>query len=136
MRDEGGSAVLEMVILAPVLLLLLALAVAGGRLALAHEQVDAAAGQAARAASIARSPTAAADQARLSAEDALANAGLSCTPMAVSVDTSLFRPGGSVTVTLTCTAQLGTLLPSALVGAHPITGTSSSVVDLYRGVSP
>jgi Flp pilus assembly protein TadG len=134
-RSEAGSAVLEMVILAPVLLLILALGIAGGRLALAHEQVDAAAGTAARAASVTRSPAGATAAATTAAQAALAGAGLSCQSESTTVDTTRFVPGGSVSVRITCIAQLGSLLPQQLVGTHAVSGASTAVIDTYRSVS-
>ena len=53
-RDERGSATVEAVIGVPAFLLLIALLVLGGRIAIAHQVVQAAASDAARAASIAR----------------------------------------------------------------------------------
>ena len=134
-RDQRGSAVLEMVILAPVLLLILGLGVAGARVVLAHQEADSVAGQAARAASIARDPTQAIAAAQDTATAALAQSGLSCSPMAVSVDTSGFRAGGSVAVTITCTVQLGSLMPASLVGARTISGRATAPIDTYRGLS-
>ncbi len=54
---ERGSAAVELVLATPVLVALMLLAVAGGRLASARGEVDAAARDAARAASIGRTPT-------------------------------------------------------------------------------
>ena len=55
-RDESGSVTAELVLLTPLLILLLLFVVALGRLAGARLEVDGAAAQAARAASIAREP--------------------------------------------------------------------------------
>ena len=49
--SERGSSVVEVVILAPALGLFLALIIAGGRVAVAHQAVEASAAEAARAAS-------------------------------------------------------------------------------------
>ena len=64
--SERGSSVVEVVILAPALGLFLALIIAGGRVAVAHQAVEASAAEAARAASIARTQ----GQAQASAEAA------------------------------------------------------------------
>ncbi len=56
-HDDEGSAVLEVVLLTPVLILILAAVIGGARVTLAHQRVDAAAAQAARAASTAASPS-------------------------------------------------------------------------------
>lgn len=132
---QAGSAALELVIIVPLLLLVLALGVGGGRLALARAQVDSVAGQAARAASMARSPGAAAYLAGETADSALSDTGLACVSDSTSVDTSDFGPGGSVRVTVTCVAALGHLLPGALVGSHSISATASAVIDRFRAIS-
>jgi Flp pilus assembly protein TadG len=59
LAGEGGSASLELAIIAPVLLVLVALVVMGGRFAMASAAITGVAGAAARDASLARSPAAA-----------------------------------------------------------------------------
>ena len=77
---EAGNAALELVILAPVIVLLICMVIAAGRVAIAKGSVDAAARDAARQASIARSPDAARAAAIASARAELAGDGLNCTP--------------------------------------------------------
>ena len=69
---ERGSAAAELVLVTPFLILLLLFAVAAGRLVQARLDVDSAAQQAARAASLARTPAAASAQAIQVARAALA----------------------------------------------------------------
>jgi Flp pilus assembly protein TadG len=133
-HDQEGSAVLEVVLLAPVLLLILAAVVGGARVTLAHQRVDAAAAQAARAASAATSPSAATTLARSAARSAASNGGLDCINMAVTVDVSSFRPGGSVTVRVSCTADLGAGVPG-LSGRRTVRGSRSEVIDTYAQVT-
>ncbi|PSL05297.1 TadE-like protein [Haloactinopolyspora alba] len=131
-RDRG-SATLELAILTPGLLLLLALLTYAGRHAIADGAVDQAAADAARAASLQRSPSAgeaaATDVARLSLRDQ----GLSCLDVLVDVDTSGFGAAGEtgrVSVTVACplkVADLPLTLPSITVSA-----TAVSPVDTYR----
>ena len=92
--DERGSAAIELVLLVPALMLLLLFAVAGGRVAIAHGSVQQAAADAARAASIARTAGAAQTTAVAAARATLANQGLTCASMTVTLDTS-----GSVSYT-------------------------------------
>lgn len=134
-RGEEGSATAELVILTPLLILLLLFVVALGRLAGARIEVDGAAAQAARAASIARNSTQATAAAQQSASSALSSQHVSCTHLAVSVDTTDFTPGGSVAVTVSCAVDLSTL-----TGLHlPVTETLSNrfvePIDAYRSVS-
>ncbi len=128
-----GSATVEAAIATPLLLVFALLMVAAGRLALAHGQADGAARDAARAASIARSPAAASRQARQAAAATLAGAGISCRRFTVEADTSAFRPGGVVRVRLACTVGLGDLGLLGVPGARTLHGAYAAPVDRYRG---
>ena len=77
---ERGSAAAELVLVTPFLFLLLLFAVAAGRLVQARLDVDSAAQQAARAASLARTPAAASAQAQEVAQAALAGQSVTCDP--------------------------------------------------------
>jgi Flp pilus assembly protein TadG len=136
-RDgEAGDAALELVIIAPVLLAFIGLAIAAGRTSVARGSVDAAARDAARQASIARSPGEALAAARLSAQNALSQDGLNCVPI-VNVDTSGFTaPLGQpaeVTATVSCTVPLSDLVVPGLPGSKTLTYTFTSPLDPYRG---
>jgi len=134
--DERGSAAIELVLLVPALMLLLLFAVAGGRVAIAQGSVQQAAADAARAASIARTAGSAQTSAVAAARATLANQGLTCASMTVSLDTAGFsRPVGtpaSVAATVTCTVELSELalpgLPDRVVSA-----TVTSPLDVFRG---
>ena len=133
-HDEHGSATAELVILTPLLILLLLFVVALGRLAGAHIDVDGAAAQAARAASIARNPAVAAVSAQQTASSALSSQHITCAHLDVSVDTSDFVPGGSVAVSVSCAVNL-----SDLTGLHlPVTETVANrfvePIDAYRSI--
>jgi Flp pilus assembly protein TadG len=131
-RETGGAS-LELVLLTPVFLVLLLLVVAGGRLALARERVDAAARDAARSGTIART----AEQARADAINAatarLEDEGVTCRSLDVVVDTQEFAPGGSVTATVTCTVDLGDLTLLGMPGSRTVTSTAVETVDRFRG---
>jgi Flp pilus assembly protein TadG len=134
---DDGSAAVETVILVPILLLVLLVAITVGRLESARLHVDAAAGSAARSASLARSPSGAQTAARAEAARALASAGMSCPHPQVAVDTAAFRPGGVVKVTVTCRADLGDLAGMGFVPIDTaISRTSVSQVDRYREAQP
>lgn len=134
--DERGSAAIEIVILVPALMLLLLLAVAGGRVAIAHGSVQQAAADAARSASIARTVGAAQSSATAAARATLANQGLTCASLSVSLDTSGFAtPVGtpaSVGATVSCTVELSQLAIPGLPD-RVVTATVSSPLDVYRG---
>lgn len=133
--DEGGAVSIELVLLTPLLLLVLLFVVALGRLSGARIDVDGAAAQAARAASVARDPATAASLARQTAADALGSDHVSCANLSVSTDTAAFAPGGQVAVTVTCTVGLSDLVGLRLPAAQSITSTATSVVDTYRQAS-
>ena len=132
---EEGSAALELVILAPVLLALLGLVIAAGRTSIAQGSVDAAARDAARQASIALTPAPASLAGELSARAALRRDGLDCSP-AVIVDTGQFSipPGrpAAVTATVTCAVSLASLTLPGLPGTARLRATFTSPLDIYR----
>jgi len=133
---ERGSASLEMVILAPALLLVLAVLVFAGRLALAQQAVTAAAADAARTASIQRTPTAATTAARTAATTGLTGQGVSCAALDVAVDAAAFAaPVGTpatVAATVHCTVTLADLAIPLLPGATVVSATMTSPLDTWR----
>jgi Flp pilus assembly protein TadG len=131
-KMESGSATVELAVLAPVLVLLLLFVVSAGRLVLARQEVDAAANDAARAASIAESPGYAVQAADDAASADLAGHGMTCSPLSSSVDMSRFAPGGSVTVQVRCTASLEGLSQLRLPGSQTLVASSTAPIDLYR----
>jgi Flp pilus assembly protein TadG len=132
--SEEGSATAELVILTPLLILFLLLVVAFGRLAGARGDVDGAAAQAARAASIARDPTSATAAATQTAEAALSSEHVTCAHLAVAVDTTQFTPGGNVAVTVTCAVTLSDLTGLHLPASETIAERFVEPIDRYRSV--
>lgn len=134
-READGSAALELVILATILLGLLGLVIAVGRTSLAQDSVDAAARDAARQASIALNPGAAESAGSASATAALRQDGLDCRPT-VSVNTMGFlAPPGQpamVWATVTCTVPLSGLALPGLPGSLTMRARFGSPLDLYR----
>ncbi len=133
-RDHGTAA-LELVVLAPVLLGLVGLVIAAGRTSIAQACVAAAARDAARQASIALTPEAAQAAAIASARAELRADGLDCEPV-VRIDTAGFGvpPGqpAAVSATVTCTVPLADLALPGLPGQHTLTATFASPLDVYR----
>ena len=133
---ERGSASLEMVILAPALLLVLAVLVFAGRLALAQQAVTAAAADAARTASIQRTPTAATTAARASATSGLTAQGLSCAAVDVRVDAGAFAAPVGVPATVSarveCTVNLADLAIPLISGSTVVSATMTSPIDTWR----
>ncbi len=134
LRDERGAVATELVLLTPLLILMLLFVVALGRLAGARIDVDGAAAQAARAASIATTPAQATAAAQQSAAAALGSDHVTCATLQVATDTARFAPGGSVTVTVTCAVALSDLSGLRLPVTEQVSSTAASVVDTYRSV--
>ncbi|MGW0734468.1 TadE/TadG family type IV pilus assembly protein [Streptomyces sp. NPDC002851] len=129
---ERGSAAVELVVVTPLLVLVLLVVVAFGRLADARLVVADAAHQAARATSLARTENAAHRSAERAAQSALSSAGQSCDRSQVYVSTGGLRPGGTVRVRVSCTADLGDLTRTGMPGQVVVEGTAHSIVDTYR----
>ncbi len=128
---DRGSNSLELVIITPVVVVLLLLVVAFGRYAYGRQLVEQASAAAARAASLSTSAGQANDRALAAAAWSLTDAGMSCGRTSATVDTEGFRRGGTVTVTLSCTADLSDLTLAGVPGSATLTATSSSVLDSY-----
>ena len=137
MRNERGSLALELVVLTPVLVLTLwVVGALSLRVMVAHAQVDDAARDAARAASIARSAGAARQAAAAAAASSLQGARRSCEAVRLTTSTERFQPGGTVQVTVTCTIRLRDLGLSFLPGNQTTSATYAVPIDLNRGIQP
>lgn len=132
-RDQRGSAALELTLLAPVLMVILLFVVGLGRMAHARQEVEAVAADAARAASLERNTAMSARAARDAADRSLGDAGVSCAGLSVSVDLSSYEPGGSVTVTVSCRANLSDVAMAGFPGSRTFTATSRVPIETYRG---
>jgi Flp pilus assembly protein TadG len=135
-HDETGAVAVEAALLAPALLLILALLMFGGRNAIATGAVEQAAVDAARAASLARTGSHADTAARDAASRSLADQDLDCATVTVQVDTSGFRtqPGQLATVStaVTCILRLSDLALPGIPGSKRISATAVSAIDKYR----
>lgn len=135
-RDQRGSATVELTLLVPALVLVLGLLVAGGRLWFARTTVAEAAQTGARAASIARTPAAAAAAGRDAAQASLATAGLRCEATSVEIRTAAFAvPVGTpatVGSTVRCRVPLADIALPGLPGSVALTGTGAAALDTYR----
>lgn len=133
-RDERGSASIEVAILGVLLILFLLLVVGLGRMSQARFDVTGAANDAARAASLETSAAAADSAARAAADAALADRGVSCARMDVDVNTASFGPGGEVTAQVTCIADLSDLSLVWVPGSRTFTEQAVSPIEQYRTV--
>lgn len=135
-RDDRGATSVELVIVAPLLIMFLLLVVGLGRMALARQEVTAAAYEAARAASLERVIQEAADQGRAAARRTLADRGMSCAQLLVHIDTSNYRPGGQVRADVTCVSDLGDLLVSGLPGSKTYHTSAVVPIEKFRATTP
>ena len=132
LRDERGAVATELVLLTPLLIVLLLFVVALGRLAGARINVDGAAAQAARAASIATTPAEASAAAQQTTTAALGSDHVTCVTLKVAINTARFAPGGSVSVTVSCSVALSDLTGLSLPASEDVASTAISVIDTYR----
>lgn len=131
-REDRGSASSEIVLITPLLVMLLVfVAVVVHRGVDARLRINDAAHQAARAASLERNGARAAGQARSTATAALASAGVTCRAVAVDIAAAGLRPGGTVTVTVSCDVDLGDALMLG-AGRKRLSATAIEPVDTYR----
>jgi len=135
MNDERGSATMELALLAPVLLVLLGFVVFLGRVTQARAEVDAAARDAARAASLTRTVADADVAAQRSAGDTLRGQGITCRRFSVGLDTSRFTPGGTVTAEVHCAVSLAGLHLLGLSGTKTLVSRFAAPLDRYRAIT-
>jgi Flp pilus assembly protein TadG len=119
----------------PVLLAFLLLLVFAARVNRAQAEVDGAARDAARAASIERDAGAAGVAAQDAAGATLAGAGITCQSFNVVTDTASFAPDGAVRVEVTCTVGLSDLGLLPLPASRTMTASFTAPIDRLRGVS-
>lgn len=136
LRDDRGSEAISAAIVTPLLLMLLCMAIAGGRIVTSGAKVDAAAEDAARAASISRTYGSAQAEASAAAARSLDDQGIRCASTSTTIDSSgLAVPlgqVGTVTVTISCTVPLSDLLLPGVPGSKTMTSSFTSVVDAFR----
>jgi Flp pilus assembly protein TadG len=135
LRDDRGTIAVEMAVIAPALLFLMLLVVYAGKVSEADGNVERAASDAARAASLRQHPSDATDDAQSTAAADLASAGVPCLDVTTTVDTDDFDPGGTVTVTVSCEASMADVTLLGVPGRRTFTATAVEVIDTYRSGS-
>lgn len=135
-RREDGSMSVELVMLAPIMVLVILLLVAAGRIALASNAAEAAANAAAREASLSRTTSQAQQNANQAAQTSMAQSGYACITLEVLIDDSGLNVPlgqvGTVSGTITCTLNLSDIALPGLPGSWTIERTALSPVDAYR----
>lgn len=132
-RTDGGLASLEFAMFATVLVGALLLVSLAWRLTESRSQVRDAASEGARAASLVQSADTAKAVALRSAATTLAERAVTCSSLDVQVDTSEFKPGGWVGVTVECVARLEDLTLLGVPGSTTMVATAVEIIDVRRG---
>ena len=132
--DEKGSLTVELVVLTPVLLLVLLVVVAFGRVAEVRQQVVEAARAGAEAASVQPDAPGAQIQAEIDASVGTTGPIGTCGDRSVITDISHFHPGGYVRVTVACRVPLADLAVPGMPGATTVQASSKAPIDPYRSV--
>ncbi len=127
-EDDAGLSTIEVVILAPVMMLFILVLVAFGLLVNGRGQVDGAARDAARAGSLQRDEVSAMRQARIAAVADLK--GTCSGAVKVQKMSGGFQAGGLFTVEVTCQVR-GLAMLGLNVATH-LTGRSTAPLDPFR----
>jgi Flp pilus assembly protein TadG len=131
-----GSVAVELALLAPAMVLVLGLLVAGGRLWFARTAVVEAAQTSARAGSLARTPGEAASRGAEAGRQSLSTAGLRCADTSVRVGTAGFAvPVGtpaSVNADVSCRVRFDDVFLPGMPGSLALAGHGVAALDTYR----
>jgi Flp pilus assembly protein TadG len=132
--DERGSLTVELVILAPILLVVVLATLVFGRLSEARQQVIEASRAGAEAAAVL--PTVGTAQWVGSINSAINLIGRThtCAHVSIAIDTAHFVPGGYVTARVTCVVQLSDIGFPGLPGTTTVTASATAPIDPYRSV--
>lgn len=133
MNAERGSAAVEAVLIAPILLLLLAVLVGGGKLVSDQASIRAVAREAGRIAVTAPSGEEAIRWGETRGSETAAGYGLDASGLEVTVLPGSFRRGGDVTVRVTYDVSLSDLPAFGLIpGSARLTATHVEPIDIFR----
>jgi TadE-like protein len=137
LRADRGNAPLELVLIAPVILMVIGLVIAAGRVSTAQAAVDAAAREAARQASVATSEATAQQAAVSGALSALAADGLNCQPIVQLPNlrwafNSTIGTSAAIRVRVICLVHLSDLLVPGVPGSIRLKAVFTSPLDPYR----
>jgi len=130
--DRGSSDALGLALIAPAAIGLALVILFLGRGVDSRATAQSAAESAAQAAAQERTPAAAMAAAREIADAMLVDAS-TCSDPSISVDTAAFRPGGQVSVTVSCSVSSVGLELINPPDTGPYTATAFATVDPLRG---
>lgn len=131
--DDQGAIAAQAAAMVPLLTIVVVVVLFTGRVVEANNTVQAAAHEAARAATLTGNTADAANAAQAIAAANLNAGGLACRTLSVVPDLSRFYAGGTVTVTVTCTADFADMDLIGVPGSRSFTASAIEVIDTYRG---
>lgn len=121
--------------MAPLLLTFVVLVVTAGRVVQSKGDASDVAYAAARAASLSSSPGEAKQAAQRAADDAVAAGDLSCRGVSVQIDASQFEPGGQVTATARCDADLVDVAGFGVPSNRTFVASAAVPIEQFRDLS-
>lgn len=127
-RDDRGSAPVELAVLAIVSFLFIVFIVFAGRLNVGSAHTEAAARSAARTISAARDPQSAVGDAEADARNTVREGSAMCTSMGFQPDISADR----VEVTISCEVDLSEATLLEVPGTMTVSASAAEVIDRYR----
>lgn len=133
-HSERGVMAIELVILTPLLVGAIMVIAAGARYVDARGQVNDAAYAAARAASLTTNQQAAVAAGTQAANASMTDRGHACPDLSVRIDAGDFQPGGDVTASVTCVADLSDIAGFGLPGHKTFTYTAVVPLDAHRSL--
>lgn len=135
--DQRGESPVSLLLIAPMIMLILGVIIAAGRIGEATTAVESAVAAAAREATVAIDPVAAQSNAQSTVSQMLTARGIHCPGFTLSLDASALHnaPGvqGAVLAQVQCQVRLADLMVPGLPGSVNITRDASSPVDSFRG---
>ncbi|MGD0880632.1 MAG: TadE/TadG family type IV pilus assembly protein [Acidimicrobiales bacterium] len=132
--DERGSLSVELVVLAPVVLLVVLATLVFGRVSEARQQVVEASRAGAEMAAVLPTVGTAQWVGSINAVINLIDRTHTCARSSISIDTSHFVPGGYVTATVSCLVLLSDIGFPGLPGSTTVTASATAPIDPYRSV--
>lgn len=137
LRSERGTAAVELALLAPVLLVLVATVAAAGRMVETKSAILSVAREAARAASEAPDAAAAHDAGLATAEEVAAGLGLDPARLSITQDPGEFGRGEPYVVSASYTVSLADLPGLGLLpGSFVLVAQHAELIQTYKSRSP
>jgi Flp pilus assembly protein TadG len=132
--DDRGSLTVELVLLAPVLLVVVLATLVFGRLSEARQQVVEASRAGAEAAAVLPTVGTAQWVGSINSVINLIGRTHTCAHVTIVIDTAHFVPGGYVTARVNCVVRLSDIGFPGIPGSTTVTASATAPLDPYRAV--